>query len=160
MGGLIFLRALVEQSLVLTNKNVIQDSINNEKDLSCTHRNLHFKTHIHIKSRETCSSSNSSPQARWQSVTETEAPSQTHTSHLSTLALLSVLWWHGSRSPCYSATSHAEIAKQTAVKGICVLGSKQVLSCHITKKNDSLSAYCIIVNIIQHRIWRGQAAGR
>lgn len=81
MKGLLFLRALAEQRLVLTNKNVMQgtmlrnDSINNEGDLSCTHHNLHFKAHIHTKSREVCSTSESNfHQGPQQSVRETDAP--------------------------------------------------------------------------------------
>lgn len=79
-GQLLFLRAFAEQSRLLTNKNVMQgtilknDSINNGGDLSCTHRNLHFKA-IHTKRREACCSSNSNfHKAPQPSVTQTEAP--------------------------------------------------------------------------------------
>lgn len=58
------------------------ESLNNEGALSCSHHDLHLKAHRHIhrKSRQAYSSANSNfHQAPQQSVTETNARSQTHT---------------------------------------------------------------------------------
>lgn len=107
------------------------DSINNEGDLSCSSHNLHFKAH-----KDTITQREESRQESPLTPIFTELPitqSQRHTLAHKLALCFSALWCHRSHNPCHSAPSHAEIAEQRAVKGVCALslgGIKDVESCH------------------------------
>lgn len=100
------------------------DSINNEGALSRSRHDLHLKAYRRIRrKRQTgifvrqLTFPPSSPAISHRD----EMRARKLTQHLSTLGLLSALWWHRGHNPCYSAPSHTEIVEQRAVKGVYAL---------------------------------------